>query len=110
MVYIADDGEIICDYLEPKKLLDSIRFLCKGKSEPIMSLCRRFNDETDDGRKMDTVSLLLNDAIGSIIQTKDECDIDSLFSPGGTTLLSDSFKGLDDFELVCFLVVKGEEK
>ena len=109
MVYIADDGEIICDYLEPKKLLDSIRFLCKGKSEPILSLCRRFNHETDDGRKMDTISSLLNGAIDSVIQTKDECDIDSLFRPGGTTLLSDSFKGLDDFELICFLVVKGEE-
>ena len=50
-----------------------------------------------------------NVAIDSVIQTKDECDIDSLFRPGGTTLLSDSFKGLDDFELICFLVVKGEE-
>ena len=62
-----------------------------------------------DGRKMDTISSLLNGAIDSVIQTKDECDIDSLFRPGGTTLLSDSFKGLDDFELICFLVVKGEE-
>lgn len=31
MVYISTDGEIICDYLNPKKLLDDVRLLCRGK-------------------------------------------------------------------------------
>ena len=31
MVYIGVDGEIICDYLNPKKLLDDVRLLCRGK-------------------------------------------------------------------------------
>ena len=106
MVYIRADGEIICDYLNPKQMLDTIRYLCKGKTEPVKALCKQFNDETADGRDMSSISELLNDAINSIIDVKEESDIDSLFSPGGTTLLSGGFSGLDDFELIAFLVIK----
>lgn len=106
MVYIGVDGEVVCDYLNPKKLLDTIRLLCRGKSEPIMPLCAKFNEETDDGRDMKKVSQLLSDAINSIIDVKEESDIDSLFSAGGTSALMNEVSGLDDFELICFLVVK----
>ncbi|MBQ1534151.1 MAG: hypothetical protein IIZ64_05000, partial [Erysipelotrichaceae bacterium] len=106
MVYIGIDGEIVCDYLNPKKLLDTVRLLCRGKKEPFLSLCRKFNEETDDGRNMSEVSELLNDAINSIIDVKEESDIDSLFSAGGTSALMSEINGLDDFELICFLVVK----
>ena len=106
MVYIGSDSEIICDYLNPKKMLDTIRLLCRGQSEPIVKLCRQFNDETDDGRNMTEISALLNDAITSIIDIKEESDIDSLFSSGGTSALMSNISGLDDFELICFLVVK----
>jgi len=106
MVYIGVDGEIVCDYLNPKKLLDTVRLLCRGKSEPILTLCEKFNKETDDGRNMEEVSQLLSDAINSIIDVKEESDIDSLFSAGGTSALMSEISGLDDFELICFLVVK----
>ncbi len=106
MVYISVDGEVVCDYLNPKKLLDTIRLLCRGKSEPFMPLCAKFNKETDDGRNMKEVSQLLSDAINSIIDVKEESDIDSLFSAGGTSALMNAVSGLDDFELICFLVVK----
>ena len=106
MVYISEEGEIVCDYLNPKKLLDTMRLLCRGKSEPIMELCKKFNQETDDGRKMGEVSELLSEAIKSIIDVKETSDIDSLFRCGGTTALLSAVSGLDDFELICFLVVK----
>ena len=106
MVYIGIDGEVICDYLNPKKMLDDIRLLCRGKKEPIKELCQRFNEETDDGRDMTEMSELLSDAINSIIDVKEESDIDSLFSAGGTSALMSDVSGLDDFELICFLVVK----
>ena len=106
MVYIGVDGEIICDYLNPKKMLDDIRLLCRGKSEPIKDLCQRFNEETDDGRNMSEMSELLSEAINSIIDSKEESDIDSLFSAGGTSALMSEVSGLDDFELISFLVVK----
>lgn len=106
MVYIGIDGEVVCDYLNPKKLLDTVRLLCRGKSEPVLELCEKFNRETDDGRDMEEVSQLLSDAINSIIDVKEESDIDSLFSAGGTSALMSEINGLDDFELICFLVVK----
>lgn len=106
MVYIGVDGDIVCDYLNPKKLLDTVRLLCRGKSEPILTLCEKFNKETDDGRNMEEVSQLLSDAVNSIIDVKEESDIDSLFSTGGTSALMSQINGLDDFELICFLVVK----
>ena len=106
MVYIGIDGEVICDYLNPKKMLDDIRLLCRGKNEPIKYLCQQFNEETDDGRDMDEMSELLSEAIESIINSKEESDIDSLFSAGGTSALMSSVSGLDDFELICFLVIK----
>ena len=106
MVYVNETGEIVCDYLDPKKLLDTMRLLCRGKSRPCAELCDRFNRETDDGRNMGEVSGLLNEAIGSIIDVKEESDIDSLFKKGGTSALLNAVSGLDDFELICFLVVK----
>jgi len=106
MVYIGIDGEVICDYLNPKKMLDDIRLLCRGKNEPIKYLCQQFNEETGDGRDMVEMSELLSEAIESIINSKEESDIDSLFSAGGTSALMSSVSGLDDFELICFLVIK----
>ena len=106
MVFISEDGEIICDYLNPKKMLDTIRLLCRGKGEPIVSFCKKFNEETKDGRDMAEISELLSEAINSIIDVKEENDIDSLFKSGGTSALMSAVSGLDDFELICFLVVK----
>ncbi len=106
MVYIAAGGEIICDYLNPKKLLDDVRLLCRGQSKPIAEVYERFNHETDDGRNMADMSEFLSEAIKSIIDVKEESDIDSLFSAGGTSALMSAVSGLDDFELICFLVVK----
>lgn len=108
MVYMGEDGETVCDYLNPKSLLDRVRLLCKNQSEPIVSLCRKVNEETDDGKDMSEISMMLNEAIGSIIDVKEESDLDSLFSAGGTTALLSDVSGLDDFELVCFLIVKKE--
>ena len=106
MVYIGENGEIVCDYLNPKKLLDTVRLLCRGRKEPVLSLCRKFNEETDDGRNMQDASELLNCAIKSIIDVKEESDIDSLFREGGTSALMSEIRGLEDFELICFFVVK----
>ena len=106
MVYIGTSGNVICDYLEPKSILDNLRLLCRGKKEPISPLCQKFNHETNDGKDMSKMSKLLSEAISSIIDKKEESDIDSLFSAGGTSALMSAISGLDDFELICFLVIK----
>ena len=106
MVYISNEGEVICDHLSPKQMLDKMRLLCKGKTEPIPELYRQFNKETRDGRNMSLFSKLLGDAISSIIKVKEESDIDSFLGGGQISFLTNDIKGLDDFELICFLVVR----
>lgn len=106
MVYIADDGTVICDHLQPKKLLDVMRHVCKGHDKPDKARCAIINKETCDGRKMQHYSDLLAKAIDSIITVKEESDIDSLFSVGETTALLGEVKGLDDFELITFLIIR----
>lgn len=106
MVYIADDGTVICDHLQPKKLLDVMRHVCKGQNKPNKELCAIINKETADGRKMQHYSDLLANAIDSIITVKEESDIESLFSVGETTALLSDVKGLDDFELITFLIIR----
>lgn len=106
MVYISHEGEILCDHLSPKKLLDNMRHICKGETTPNMELCRLVSKETCDGKKMAHYSDLLQRAIDSIINVKEEKDIDSLFSVGETSALTYNIKGLDDFELITFLIIK----
>lgn len=106
MVYIGNNGEVICDHLSPKKMLDKMRFICKGKTEPIPKLYKQFNKETQDGRNMSEFSKHLGEAIASIIEVKAESDIDSFLGGGQVSFLANEIKGLDDFELICFLVIK----
>ena len=106
MVYISDDGEVVCDHLSPKQMLDRMRFLCKGKTESIPELYRRFNRETREGRNMAAFSKLLGQAIASIIEVKEESDIDGFLSGGQISFLENEIKGLDDFELISFLVIR----
>lgn len=106
LVYVGNDGEVIVDHTEVKRLLDLVRSSCANLSEPVADVCRKFNEITDDGRNMEFYSGLLNTAINSIINIKEDSDLDSLFSPGRTTALVDTLSGLDDFELVAFIVVQ----
>ena len=105
MVFVGDDGEIICNHLQPKEILDVMRQAARGKTAPDLHACRAFNEETKDGRDMRRISALLQDAIASIVSVKEESDIDSFFGSGQTSFLSANVSGLDDFELICFMVV-----
>ncbi|WP_062309169.1 helicase-related protein [Polynucleobacter sinensis] len=106
LVYVGKDGNIVANHTEVKPLLDLVRSSCKGQAEPVLDACRRFNDETADGRKMQGHSELLSKAIKSMIDVKEEKDLDSLFSSGKTTALVNTIAGLDEFELISFIVVQ----
>ena len=106
LIYVGHDGEVVVDHTEVKRLLDLIRTSCRGRAEPIQTVCRLFNERTQDGRKMEQCSELLSAAIRSMIEVKEEKDLDSLFSGGRTTALVHTIAGLDDFELIAFLVVE----
>lgn len=106
MVYISKDSEVIVDHLDPKDLLDRMRHLCRGKSEPMLDLCRKFNAETRDGQRMGTYSRLLGDAISSLIKVKESTDLFSFLDGDSGSLFGNDVRGLDDFELICFLIIR----
>ena len=106
MIYISHTGTVICDHLSPKKLLDKMRYACKDKTEPDMTLCKQFNKETRDGKNMRHYSDLLQSAIESIITVKEESDIDDFLNGVQGNLFAGEIRGLDDFELITFLVIK----
>lgn len=106
MVYISKDSEVIIDHLDPKSLLDRMRHLCRGKAEPLPDLCRKFNAETRDGQRMGTYSRLLGDAISSLIKVKESTDLFSFLDGDTGSLFGNEVRGLDDFELICFLIIK----
>lgn len=106
MVYIKDDGEVLVDHLHPKDLLDKMRLLCKPMTKPDVKLCSAFNKETRDGLRMGKYSELLGKAIESIVTKKEESDIESFLDGYVGELFEERIAGLDDFELICFLVIK----
>ena len=106
MVYISDEGDVVVDHLHPKDLLDKMRLLCKPMSKPDVKLCAQFNKETRDGLRMGKYSDLLSKAINSIISVKEQSSIDSFLEGYAGELFEEHYVGLDDFELICFLVIK----
>ena len=106
MVYIRDDGEVQVDHLHPKDLLDKMRLICKPMGKPDVELCHAFNKETRDGLRMGKYSDLLSKAINSIISVKEQSNIDSFLEGYAGELFEERYVGLDDFELICFLVIK----
>ena len=108
LVRVSADGRVLASHLRPKDALDAMRRLCRGRAEPVAPLCDRFNRETRDGRDMRRVSRLLEAAVASIVERKDESDAASFFAPVQTTFLARGFAGLDDFELLCFLAIEPE--
>ena len=87
-------------------MLDVLRRLCRGKNSPDKQLCAAFNEQTKNGFDMDYYSNMLSQSIQTIIKVKDESEIDSLFTAGGTSFLTNVVNGLDDFELIGFVVVQ----
>jgi len=106
VVRMGSDGSVVHGHLEPKAVLDDMRLLCRGKSDPDIALCRAYNRETKNGRDMRREAGLLRDAVASIVDSKEASDVDSFFGGGTTSFLENDIEGLDDFELVCFLVVR----
>lgn len=106
LVYIADDGRVAVNHLQSKELLNKLRHLGKGFDTPDSDMVAKFNAETNSGKDMSGYTDLLTNAIQSIITVKNEKDIDSIFRIGETTVLSNDVSGLDDFELINFLVIR----
>ncbi len=103
---LLTDNSVFIDHLDPKSLLDTMRHLCRGNATPLLDLCHKFNAETRDGQRMGTYSRLLGDAISSLIKVKETADLFSFLDGDSGSLFGNEVRGLDDFELICFLIIR----
>ena len=106
LVYLDEEGNVVHNHMDVKNILDVIRTTCKHQTQPIAELCRAYNRETKDGYKMDKYSRLLDKSIQSIMDVKEANDLDTLFNSGSSVLFGAGLKGLEDFELITFVVIK----
>lgn len=106
LVYVAEDGHIHVKNSSPKKILDLYKALCQTKTKPIENLVKEFNNETGNGNNMSKYTSLLEKAVFDIKGVVEKKGIESLFQLGQATLFENTVTGLNDFELVSFLVVK----
>lgn len=106
LLYLKSNGDVLVNHTDPKQILDILRTTCKHRNEPIKALCNMMNKETNDGYKMDKYSKLLDDAVRAIVHQEEQNDLSSIFTKGSDALFGKSISGLDDFELITFVVVK----
>lgn len=107
MVYVAKDGSIFINHLDPRGLLDRLRQLARGRTSPDEALCRAFNKETRDGSRMERYSELLSKAVAAISEGRDRSSIDAFLEGDEEPLFKVEDESIGDFELISFFVVKG---
>ena len=104
-VYIKDDGEILLNFIQSKKILDIYKKVCSGQNGLYTELIKEFNQETNNAKDMKKFTDFLEKTVENIVGKEEEKGIESLFSFDKTTL-SKSVQNMDDFELISFLVIK----
>ena len=110
LVHVGEDGSVLLPFTQAKGILDRLKRLCLGRDMPDAAACARFDRTTRQGEDMRAAQRLLAAAVASVVGTSEKRAVASLFSPGGTHALAGEFAGIDDFEVVAFLVVLAEEK
>ncbi|MGA2653965.1 MAG: helicase-related protein [Terracidiphilus sp.] len=109
VVHVGDDGTVLLPFTQVKQLLDRLKRLSIGRDLPDAGACDRFDKATRNGKDMSSAQDLLATAVASVVGKKEERAIASLFIPGGTHAMKGEFQGINDFEVVAFLVVLPEE-
>lgn len=106
LVYVEESGEILFNHIQAKKSLDVFKKLCSGEKDINRSAIESFRHNTKNGKDMAGYQFMLERAIGSIAGKTEEKGVESLFVRGGTVLTQDHFQGIDDFEVVSYVVIK----
>jgi hypothetical protein len=106
LVHVGEDGTVLLPFTQAKQLLDRLKRLCLGRDLPDAGACARFDFATRQGRDMRVVQEQLAKAVASIAGKQEERAVASLFTPGGTHALRGEFQGINDFEVVAYLVIQ----
>jgi hypothetical protein len=105
LVHVSDEGTVQLPYTQAKQILDRLKHLCVGRDLPDADACSYFDQATKCGEDMQAARRLLAAAVASVVGKTEERAVASLFSPGGTHALKGEFGGINDFEVVAFLMI-----
>lgn len=108
LVYIRDDGNVRLNYVNAKQILEVYRLLCQGVTTPYNQLCDMFNEETDDGEKMDKYEELLKSAVSEITRIFKKRGAQKLTSDRSALIIpkTKQMYDMENFELITWLVVR----
>lgn len=106
LVYVTDSGQIKYNFVQAKKILDILKKQGLGWHRPDTKAVAKYLLDTENGKDTSQYRHALELAVGSIIGKAEEKGVESLFSRGGTVLTKDSFKGIEDFEVISYLIIK----
>ena len=109
LVHVGSDGSVLLPYPQAKQILDRIKRVCAGRDLTDAAAEARFDKTTKSGEDMQLAQRLLAAAVASVVGKSEERAVASLFSPGGTHALKGEFAGINDFEVVAFLVILAED-
>jgi hypothetical protein len=108
VVHVSDAGDVLLPYTQAKQVLDRLKKAGIGRDLPDAEACARFDKATRFGRDMEPYQKLLSRAVASVVGKSEERAVASLFSLGGMHALKGEFAGINDFEVVAFLVILPE--
>lgn len=110
LVYIRDNGDVRYNFTNAKRILEVFRELAAGNNKAYEKLCDIFNNETSNGNDMKKYDALLEKAINEITKTFRKRAVGALLSGRGGRLPTQAqqVRGADDFELITWLIIKGE--
>ncbi|AGG05703.1 helicase-related protein [Dehalococcoides mccartyi] len=108
IVHIGEDGTVNLPHTQAKQVLDNLKRTCYGRDLPDAVACAQYDKLTKKGQDMNSARGLLSKAVASIVGKKEERSVASLFTPGGTHVMKGEVQGINDFEVVAFLVVLPE--
>jgi SNF2 family DNA or RNA helicase len=108
VVHVGDDGTVLLPFTQAKQALDRLKRLCIGRDLPDADACASFDNATKNGKDMSATQDLLAKVVASVVGKKEERAVASLFTSGGTHAMKGEFQGINDFEVVAFLVVLPE--
>jgi len=105
LVYVTEKNEIKLNFIHARKILDVLKKQCMWQKNPNANAVKIFDKETNTAKDMTKYRFMLETAIQTIIGKEEEKGVESLFSRGGTVLAKETFKGIEDFEVICYLII-----
>ncbi len=92
-------------FTQAKQILDRLKRLCLGCDLPDATACASFDKATKQGEDMRAAQRLLATPVASVVGKNEDRAVASLFTPGGTHAMKGEFAGINDFEVVAYLLV-----